>query len=132
TKRDELSYLIERIETQGGKTLAMDVGVLGDTDAPVEISRHDVAAAAGSNIAAVITSGDENTAMQIMARGAAVIAARLQAEGRIDGAIVLGGSMGTDLALDLCAALPLGVPKYVVSTVAFSPLLPPGRLPADV
>ena len=40
--------------------------------------------------------------------------------------------MGTDLALDLCAALPLGVPKYVVSTVAFSPLLPPERIPADI
>ena len=40
--------------------------------------------------------------------------------------------MGTDLALDVCAALPLGVPKYVVSTISFSPLIPPGRVPADV
>jgi uncharacterized protein (UPF0261 family) len=40
--------------------------------------------------------------------------------------------MGTDLALDLCAALPLGVPKYVVSTVSFSPMIPPERLAADI
>jgi uncharacterized protein (UPF0261 family) len=39
--------------------------------------------------------------------------------------------MGTDLALDLCAALPLGVPKYIVSTVSFSPMIPPDRLAAD-
>jgi uncharacterized protein (UPF0261 family) len=66
--------------------------------------------------------------MQIMAGGAAALAARLHREGRIDGVIVLGGTMGTDLALDVCAALPLGVPKFVVSTVSFSPLLPAERL----
>ena len=32
------------------------------------------------------------------------------ASGRFDGVLALGGSMGTDLALDLCAALPI-VPK---------------------
>ena len=47
-------------------------------------------------------------------------------------ALVLGGSMGTDLALDLCAALSVGVPKYIVSTVSFSPMIPPERLAADV
>jgi uncharacterized protein (UPF0261 family) len=40
--------------------------------------------------------------------------------------------MGTDLALDLCAALPLGVPKYVVSTVSFSAMIPPERLAPDL
>jgi uncharacterized protein (UPF0261 family) len=45
--------------------------------------------------------------------------------------VVLGGTMGTDLALDVCAALPLGVPKYIVSTVSFSPLIPAERLAAD-
>ena len=37
-----------------------------------------------------------------------------------DGMIVLGGSMGTDLALDASAVLPLGVPKFIVSTIALS------------
>ena len=40
--------------------------------------------------------------------------------------------MGTDLALDVCQALPLGVPKYIVSTVAFSPLIPADRLSPDI
>ena len=39
--------------------------------------------------------------------------------------------MGTDLALDVSSALPLGVPKYIVSTVSFSPLIPAERLAAD-
>lgn len=132
TKDDELRYIAGCIHAQGGGVLAMDVSVLGEPSAPCDISKHDVAAAAGSSIAAAIASGDENTAMQIMARGAAATAARLHAGGRIDGAICLGGTMGTDLALDVCQALPLGVPKYVVSTISFSPLIPADRLSADI
>ncbi len=132
TKDDELSYLAGIIRTQGGHALTMDVSVLGDPKAPTDISKHDVARAAESSIDAAIQSDDENFAMQMMARGAAALAHRLYTDNRFDGVIVLGGSMGTDLALDLCAALPLGVPKYVVSTVSFSPMIPPGRLAADI
>ncbi|KIC47388.1 hypothetical protein RA28_07095 [Ruegeria sp. ANG-S4] len=132
TKDDELNYLAEKIQSQGGQVLSMDVSVLGDPSKPTDISKHDVAEAGGHSIQEAIDSGDENTAMQIMAKGGAILAARLQAEGKIDGALVLGGTMGTDLALDICSALPVGVPKYVVSTVSFSPLIPPERLPADI
>lgn len=52
--------------------------------------------------------------MQVMAPGTAALVARLHAEGRFDGLLILGGSMGTDLALDACNALPVGVPKYIV------------------
>jgi uncharacterized protein (UPF0261 family) len=132
TKADELAYIAEVIRGQGGGVLTMDVSVLGDPAEPADLSKHDVAAEGGHSIAEAIEGGDENRAMQIMARGAAMLAARLHREGRFDGVLVLGGTMGTDLALDLCAALPLGVPKYIVSTVAFSPLIPPERLAADV
>jgi uncharacterized protein (UPF0261 family) len=132
TKDDELTYLADCIRAQGGGVLSMDVSVLGDPKAPTDVSKHDVAEAGGSSIQAAIDSGDENIAMQIMARGAAAKALELYRAGRIDGVVVLGGTMGTDLALDLCAALPLGVPKYVVSTVSFSAMLPPERLAADI
>ncbi|MDR0808083.1 MAG: Tm-1-like ATP-binding domain-containing protein [Gemmobacter sp.] len=132
TKNDELSYIAGIIRAQGGAVLTMDVSVLGDPVEPADIGKHEVAAAAGSSIAQAVAAEDENAAMQIMATGAAKLAARLHAEGRIHGVIVLGGTMGTDLALDLCAALPLGVPKYVVSTVSFSPMLPPERLAPDI
>lgn len=132
TKDDELNYLAQVIEGQGGNVLSMDVSVLGDPSKPADVSKHQVAQAGGSTIEAAIASGDENTAMQIMAKGAAAKAAELHRAGRIDAVIVLGGTMGTDLALDLCSALPVGVPKYIVSTVSFSPLMPPERMPADV
>ncbi|CUH82539.1 Tm-1-like ATP-binding domain-containing protein [Tropicibacter naphthalenivorans] len=132
TKSDELGYLAEVIGAQGGAVLTMDVSVLGDPAIPVDLSKHAVAEAAGASIAQAIASGDENRAMQTMAKGAATLARDLHAAGRMDAVIALGGTMGTDLALDVCAALPLGVPKYIVSTVSFSPLIPPARIAADV
>ncbi len=132
TKNDELEYMLERITAMGGDALSMDISVLGDPEKPTDISKHDVAEAAGSSIKEAIDSGSENIAMQIMAKGASVLAARLQEKGKIDGVVILGGTMGTDVALDICQALPLGVPKYVVSTVSFSPLIEPARLSADI
>ena len=131
TKDDELGFLAEVIQAQGGQVVTMDVSVLGDPSKPTDYSKHDVAQEGGSSIQAAVASGNENQAMQIMAKGAALLAARLFTEGRFDGLIVLGGTMGTDLALDVCSAVPLGVPKYIVSTVSFSPLIPAERLAAD-
>ncbi|RWI08831.1 MAG: UPF0261 family protein [Mesorhizobium sp.] len=132
TKNAELSFVCERIRALGGAVISMDVSVLGDPTKPTDISKHDVAAAAGRTIQDTINAGDENHAMQIMAVGAARLTAGLYAEGRINGMIGLGGTMGTDLVLDCCQSLPLGVPKYVVSTVSFSPLIPAERLSPDV
>ncbi|MEL7131071.1 MAG: Tm-1-like ATP-binding domain-containing protein [Pseudomonadota bacterium] len=132
TKNDELTYMTKRIIAMGGGVLRMDISVLGEPQTPVDISKAEVAEAAGSTIEAAIDSGDENAAMQIMARGASTLALSLHRAGRFDGVVILGGSMGTDVALDICQALPLGVPKYVVSTVSFSPVIPTDRLSADI
>jgi len=132
TKNDELGYMAERVRAMGGNVLSMDISVLGDPVTPTDISKHEVASAADSSIQAVINSGDENSAMQLMAEGACKLAVKLHADGKFDGVVILGGTMGTDVALDVCQALPLGVPKYVVSTVSFSPIIPPDRLSADI
>ena len=132
TKNDEMDYMVSRIKALGGGAVAMDISVLGDPVAPPVESTHEVAEAGGCSIQAAIDSGDENTAMQIMANGARVLARNLYDAGQIHGVVILGGTMGTDAALDICQALPLGVPKYVVSTVSFSPLIEPQRLSADI
>ena len=131
TKDDELNYIRDVITNQGGQVLTMDVSVLGDPVNPTDYSKHDVAETAGSSIADVIAKEDENLAMQVMADGASLLASRLYKENKFDGVLILGGSMGTDLALDVCSALPIGVPKYIVSTISFSPMLPPERIAAD-
>jgi uncharacterized protein (UPF0261 family) len=100
---------------------------------PLTSPTAEVAAAAGQHdCKPPRTRGDENAAMTRMAQGAAPWPRSCSAEGRIDGLLALGGTMGTDLALDVAAALPLGVPKVVVSTIAYSHLLPPERITPDL
>jgi uncharacterized protein (UPF0261 family) len=132
TKSDELTFMRECIATAGGTPVMMDVSILGDPKFSPDYSKHDVAAAADTTIGAVIKSGDENSAMALMADGASKLARHLHDEGKADAALILGGSMGTDLALDVANALPLGVPKFVVSTISFSHLIPPGRISTDL
>ena len=132
TKTDELLFMKRCIEDAGGRALVMDVGVLGTPTFVPDISNAEVAAATGSTLVAVAAAGDENIAMTLMAAGAVSIAQRLHAAGRVQGMLALGGTMGTDLALDVAHSLPLGVPKFIVSTVAFSHLVPPERLAPDL
>lgn len=132
TKNSELEFIGEKIRSLGGAILTMDVSVLGNPERPTNISKYQVAEAGGSSIEAAIGSGSEHVAMDIMSAGAQVLARRLVDEGEIHGVIILGGTMGTDLALDVCQVLPLGMPKYVVSTISFSALIPAERLAADI
>lgn len=132
TKSDEMDFLASCLRAQGAAVKVMDVGVLRDPTCHVDITRHDVAAAAGTTNAEIIALGDENKAMTKTSEGASLIARQLCDAGEVHGVIILGGTMGTDLALDVCDVLPLGFPKIIVSTVAFSPLLPPERISPDV
>jgi uncharacterized protein (UPF0261 family) len=132
TKSDELLFMADIIGAAGGLPVMVDVSVLGDPPYMPDYSRHDIAKAANTTIQAVIDSGDENSAMALMAAGASNLVRSLHEAGQVDGMIVLGGSMGTDLALDAAAVLPLGVPKFIISTIAYSHLLPPERIAPDL
>ncbi len=132
TKSEELIFMKNCIEDLGERTIVMDVGVLGDPTFEVDISRFDIAAAANTSNQAIIDLGDENKAMTKTAEGACILSRQLCDEGKVDGVIMLGGTMGTDLSLDVADALPFGFPKFIVSTVAFSHLIPPDRLSPDL
>ncbi len=132
TKSDEIGFMAEQVRLAGGVPLVMDVGVLARGHVQPDLANTAVAAAAGVTLQQVMDSGDENSAMALMASGASRLALQWHTDGRFDGLLCLGGTMGTDLALDVASSLPLGVPKVLLSTVAFSPLLPPERLPPDL
>ncbi|MCR6497681.1 Tm-1-like ATP-binding domain-containing protein [Shinella sp. CPCC 101442] len=132
TKSEELLFMAEVIGKAGGVPVMVDVSVLGEPPYAPEHSKHDIAKAAGTSIQNIVDSGDENTAMALMAKGAAELVRGLSDAGAVDGMIALGGSLGTDLALDVAAVLPLGVPKFIVSTIAYSHLLPPERIAPDL
>jgi uncharacterized protein (UPF0261 family) len=132
TKADELLYLGSVIEDAGATAAIMDVGVLGDPPFDPAYSKHDVADAIGMTNDEIIELGDENKAMVMHAKGAARLTRQLLDDGKIDGMLAIGGSMATDLALDVAEVLPLGFPKTIVSTIAFSAILPPERISPDV
>jgi len=132
TKADELLFIKQCIENGGGVASVMDVGVLGKPRFVPEYANTDVAAAAGTTVEAIAAIGDENAAMTKMAEGAIALVLRLYGEGRVHGLLALGGTMGTDLALDITSAMPLGIPKFIVSTIAYSHLIPPERIAPDL
>jgi len=132
TKNGELDYMADRIRSLGGGVTTMDVSVLADPKRPKDYSKHDVALAGDQSIQAAIGSGSVHRALNILSDGACVLSKRLASDRSSDGVFILGGTTGTDLALDVCQALPIGLPKYVVSTVSFSPVIPAKRLACDI
>ncbi|OHB80492.1 MAG: hypothetical protein A2V98_02535 [Planctomycetes bacterium RBG_16_64_12] len=118
TKGAEYGFVKQSIEARGHKTLLIDVGVLGRPVVAPDVSRWEVARAAGVDLDELVRKNDRGEAVAAMARGAEALVAKLYAAGRFDGIMALGGGGGTSVACRAMRALPLGVPKVMVSTVA--------------
>ena len=83
-----------------------------------DVTREEVAAAAGADVDDLAAAGDRGVAVETMGRGAAEVVQRLRAEGKLDAIGGLGGSGGSSLVTYAMRRLPIGVPKLMVSTVA--------------
>jgi Uncharacterised protein family (UPF0261) len=118
TKGREYGFLADRIREQGADVLVVDAGILGEPLIEDDVTRQEVAAAAGADVQALADARDRPTAIEAMGRGAAAVVRRLHAEGRLDAIGALGGTGGTAIATRAMRALPVGVPKLMVSTVA--------------
>ena len=118
TKGAEYDFVRQRLVAAGLDTLIVDCGVLGLPQLRPDISREEVAKAGGADVMALAQGGDRGVAVEAMARGAEAILKRLHAEGKLQGAMALGGGGGTSIAARAFQALPLGVPKIIVSTMA--------------
>jgi len=124
TKGVELAFVRERLRERGCEVLLVDCGVLGEPAVAPDVTREEVAAAAGADARALAEAADRGAAVAAMARGAAAVAARLHATGRLDGILGLGGSGNSAIATAAMRALPVGVPKLMVSTVAAGDMRP--------
>ena len=118
TKGEEYEFLRRRVLEEGVDALLVDTGVLGSPLAEPDISRQQVAEAAGADLQELATSEDRGAAVEAMARGVSEIVKDLHAQGRLDAVLALGGSGGTAIAAQAMRQLPVGVPKLIVSTMA--------------
>lgn len=124
TKGMEIGFVRDCLRQQGVESLVLDAGVLGPALIRPDISREAVFEASGTTLAAMREGGDRGDAIRAAASGAEAIAMRLFQEGTITGVLGLGGSAGTTIATKAMRALPFGVPKLMVSTLASGQVRP--------
>lgn len=118
TKGEEHAFVVDLIKQRGHQVLVIDTGTLDAPKLKPDITRFEVAAAAGADLNALVAKKDRGEAVAAMSRGAPVVLARLFADQRIDGVISLGGGGGTAISTAAMRALPIGFPKVMVSTLA--------------
>ena len=118
TKGEEHAFVAEVIRARGHTPLLIDVGTLEAPTIRPDISREEVARAAGLDFAALQSRRDRGESVAAMSQAAPAILVRLLTENRIDGVISLGGGGGTAIATAGMRALPVGFPKLMVSTLA--------------
>ena len=118
TKGVEFSFIKSQIESAGVSTCVINTGILGEPQLTPDISADEVAQAGGSSLQALRDEGDRGNSVAVMAQGAATRIAEKHATGEIDGIISLGGSAGTTIGTTAMQAVPVGVPKIMVSTLA--------------
>ena len=120
TKGEELAFVRDCLAQFDCEVILVDGGVMdhppvGDGEV---ISADTVAEAGGGNRHLLAAAGDRSAAMAVMREGVRSVVLDLHGAGRLDGVLAIGGSGGAALAAAAMQALPVGVPKLIVSTMA--------------
>lgn len=118
TKGVEFEFLKKEIEKQGFRTFVINVGVLGQPAFEPDVSNEEVAEAGGTSLKALIDKHDRGEAVAVMTGGAAVVARKYFEKGAFHGIISMGGGAGTIIGTSAMRALPVGIPKLMVTTLA--------------
>jgi uncharacterized protein (UPF0261 family) len=119
TKGPEIAYVRDRIRELGGDAIVIDSGILGEAVGCVpDVSRREVAREGGHDLDAIRAAGSRGAAVERMLEGVRAVATRLWREGRLEGVLSLGGAEGALLGAAAMHALPVGVPKVLVTPSA--------------
>lgn len=117
TKAEEYAWLRERLREHGVGTCMMDVGSFSRSPM-ADVTSDEVIVAAGEDPEELRAARDRGRSMTVMSRGAAVLARGFAQKGRIHGLLGVGGSGGSSVVGGVMQALPIGLPKLLVSTMA--------------
>ncbi|MFI5959820.1 Tm-1-like ATP-binding domain-containing protein [Cryptosporangium sp. NPDC051539] len=123
TKGDEYTWLRDRLREHGVGVVMIDVGSFS-TSPLADVSSDEVLTAAGVDPAELRERRDRGEMMAAMGTGAAVVVRRLFDDGGLHGLLAVGGSGGSSVAAPAMQALPIGVPKMLVSTMASGDVQP--------
>ncbi len=119
TKEEELLFCRDLILCKGLQVLLMDTGILKDPHMPPQVTRQQVARAAGvENLEDLVSQGNKGKCIAAMMRGIAAKTKELLRQGAFQGILGIGGGQGTDLCASAMRSVPRGMPKMLVSTVA--------------
>src|SRR5882724_3960435 len=124
TKGVEFQYVRNILCARGLVTLVIDAGVTGPPHFAPDIPRDRVYEAASTTLAAIQKVADRAQAIEAAARGMAKLVVELHRQGKVDAILGLGGSAGTTIGTAAMRALPFGVPKLMVSTLASGQVKP--------
>ena len=113
TKGAELGFIRDRLVALGVAVKTVDLSTSGNTSS-ANVPPHIVAASHPRGASGVFT-GDRGEAVGAMAEA---FEAWLVRQPDVAGIIAAGGSGGTSLATPAMQALPVGIPKVMISTVA--------------
>ncbi len=113
SKGEEHLFLKERIEARGATAVTVHAGTRGPSPFPADHDLYtDVVLALPSR-----ERGRDQSIQAVLKAGQRLIL-ELHQKGKIHGIVSAGGGTGTHLATAVMRALPMGVPKVMVSTVA--------------
>ena len=118
TKGIEYDFIRQKLLAAACRVILVDAGVMGSPQVKPDVTRETVAHAASVVVADLAAAGDRGAAVMAMTRGAEAIALKLFEEGNLQGVLGMGGSGNSSIAAQAMRALPIGVPKLLVSTLA--------------
>lgn len=124
TKGPEADFVRRALERQGVRVRLIDAGCLGDPAFAPDVARERVFEAAGTTLAEMRRRGDRGEAVTRAALGVTRLVLEAFAAGELGGVLALGGSAGTTIGTAAMRALPIGVPKVMVSTLASGAVRP--------
>lgn len=125
SKGEEYAFLRQRILACGCEVVSINAGVDGSTELfSVDVEADAVADAGGETLATLREQRDRGHAMSVMNAGAALLVRKMYDDGEFEGIIGMGGSGGTGIVTSAMRTLPVGVPKFCVSTLAAGDISP--------
>lgn len=124
TKGEEVAYIKGLIEAHGFEASTVDLGPLGPPGIKPDHSNKAIAQRGGWNLVDLLKKGERDEIMAVMGRGAAALLLSLYRSGKVHGVIGLGGNQGSLMASMGMRNLPMGFPKFLVSTVASGNIRP--------